>query len=473
MIRFEKARGDRIKIIPSSDALLDNLIEQYSIPNPASRFSTFSPACLSAITPLGTFQRGLIHNVIKMIKKLTSEKIDISKIIDWVKDIPIKKNSDFIKPIPFDYRDYQLNTIEKCLSIGRGLVELPTGSGKSAIIYGICKNSNSKKIFILTPNIQLVKQIHEDLLVYGFDKKDIQMYSSFSKELENKRITISNRQWVTIHPLDFYADLLIVDEIHTVKKGSKVERFVKSFKTENKFGFTGTLPDCQYQQWNLQGIFGQILISKDIKEMQTGGFISNIKIYPIEIHHENKRKFPRNTYEDICNMHRYEYQHIEECDRVNEIILRIPEKLKGNSIIFFDHILHGQRLYDMSKNILQKKNVFYVDGSIPLSDRLDMCKAMETTNNVVGICNCKCIGTGINIQNMQNIIFATFGYATTKIIQGIGRSLRLHPEKKNAILVDIHHNYTYSLRHFTKRMTLYQKNYSKESLQKTKTIFIH
>ena len=220
MITFEESKNGRLKVIPPNDKILEDLIDRYSIPNKSARFSAYAPSNLSAISPLGTFDKGLIHDIIHTLKEITYEKIDISNISDYLIKKPIRKNEKLIQPKTFNYRPYQINSINKCLDNGNGLSELPTGAGKSAIIYGICRNSVSKKILILVPNIQLVKQFKKDLIEYGYTEHEVQMYSSFSKTLLDKRITISNRQWLQIHPLDFDIDCLIVDEC--LKKGTQI-----------------------------------------------------------------------------------------------------------------------------------------------------------------------------------------------------------------------------------------------------------
>ena len=267
-------------------------------------------------------------------------------------------------------------------------------------------------------------------------------------------------------------DILVSNCHGSCKKHSEVYKMIKVFPTFHKYGFTGTLPSCKYDTWTLMGVFGRILLSKEITELQEKGYISNIKILPIRLKHTSKKMFPRETYEDICNLHRYEYQHIEECVDVVDIILRITRKLTGNSFILFDHIVAGQLLMERANEILFDKKLFYIDGSVDLNTREDMRTTMEKQSNVVCIGNTKCISTGINVKNIQNIVFTGMGYSTTKIIQSLGRSLRLHPEKKNAVLLDFFHNYTYSTRHFDKRMLLYKKYYSPESLQKIKTIIL-
>jgi hypothetical protein len=44
--------------------------------------------------------------------------------------------------------------------------------------------------------------------------------------------------------------------------------------------------------------------------------------------------------------------------------------LNSNTLILFDRVEVGRNLFDFAKNLYAgKKNVFYIDGSIPVSDR--------------------------------------------------------------------------------------------------------
>ncbi len=81
---------------------------------------------------------------------------------------------------------------------------------------------------------------------------------------------------------------------------------------------------------------------------------------------------------------------------------------------------------------------------------------METNDDVICVANSKIFSTGINIKNLHYIIFAAIGKAKIKIIQSIGRSLRLHANKKTATIFDISDNLHYSKQHLLERLTLYK-----------------
>ena len=80
---------------------------------------------------------------------------------------------------------------------------------------------------------------------------------------------------------------------------------------------------------------------------------------------------------------------------------------------------------------------------------------MKDRSDVIIIAISKIFSTGINIPNLHNIIFASAGKAKIKIMQSIGRALRLHPTKKLANIFDIADNTKYGKIHLTERKKLY------------------
>lgn len=70
------------------------------------------------------------------------------------------------------------------------------------------------------------------------------------------------------------------------------------------------------------------------------------------------------------------------------------------------------------------------------------------------------LALGITIKYIQCIILVTNQSAVTKVIQAIGRGLKID-EKPTLFVMDIFHNYKYSEKHFKERTELYKKFYDK------------
>jgi superfamily II DNA or RNA helicase len=154
--------------------------------------------------------------------------------------------------------------------------------------------------------------------------------------------------------------------------------------------------------------------------------------------------------------------------RRNEIIAKIAHKIKNNTIIMVDRIDHGINLENELKKMCgDEKLIYFIRGSTEMEEREQIRKLMEQKSNVVAVAVSKIFSTGINIPNLHNIIFASAGKAKIKIMQSIGRALRLHPTKQMASIIDIADNTKYGITHLKERTELYKKenyNYEKKEI---------
>jgi superfamily II DNA or RNA helicase len=112
--------------------------------------------------------------------------------------------------------------------------------------------------------------------------------------------------------------------------------------------------------------------------------------------------------------------------------------------------------------------VFFIRGSTEIDEREKIRELMNERNDVIVIAVSKIFSTGINIPNLHNIIFASAGKAKIKIMQSIGRALRLHHTKTMANIFDISDNTKYGKIHLTERIKLYETEkytYEKKEIQ--------
>jgi len=475
-VYFKKQQKNRIQFITKNDDAKRIIKDTYTIANPAARFHSNIPSTLSAISQLNAFNCGLFLDIIKLLKTKLDCKIVIDKNI-FPMIHPFKWNeSELIEPIndSYKYRDYQKDAIYKCMKYGRGNVNLSTAGGKSLIIYGIIlniiKQINPKfRFLICVPTPQLVLEFYDKIIEYGCGNLlRPAKFSSINREFDSHaNIIISNSSWLIKHKdeFKFNPNVLIIDEVHTIKKNNKICRVINTFPSMIRFGFSGTLANSNDEEnlWNVIGLVGPELISIYPHELQKDNYISLIKIKAIKlIHYINQPQPPpdiTDRLERAKKVYPLEFKYIENNKHINNFLVDFIYNLNGNSVVLFDHTKHLNSIYDLC--LSNKKEVFKINGSVPLQNRPDICNRIEKINNGVIIANHKCFGTGIDVSNIHNIVFASgYSKAAVKTIQGIGRGLRLNNNKNKLNLYDIYHSFRYSSRHFMTRLNLYKEFYN-------------
>ena len=107
------------------------------------------------------------------------------------------------------------------------------------------------------------------------------------------------------------------------------------------------------------------------------------------------------------------------------------------------------------------RKVFFVYGGTPVEDRENIRAIMEKESNAIVIASFGTFQRGINIKNLHNIIFASPSKSIIRILQSIGRGLRLFLGKDVATLYDISDDLrsgtyvNHTLKHFAIRLKIY------------------
>jgi superfamily II DNA or RNA helicase len=251
-------------------------------------------------------------------------------------------------------------------------------------------------------------------------------------------------------------DLLVIDEVHKLRKDNKINKLIKSIRTPHKYGFTGTMPEQQLDQWNILGHIGRVLYERNSYQLRKQQYVARAKVQVLKLsYNEKPPTFPADRFDPSARFRR-EQQFIAKNNFRNNILAKLSGSFDNNSLIMVDYIEHGEELYGVLKAKCKNKQIFFIRGEVAVEEREKVKKLMEKTTDVVCIAISKIFSTGINIKNLHYIVFAGGGKAKVKIIQSIGRGLRLHKDKKGVIIIDIADMLHYGSQHYMKRLSLYK-----------------
>lgn len=417
------------------------------------------------ITPQGRFEPRFLCEIQRYVESLrlsgTAVNVQITQKFYEKTFIPTLKEEIFT--LNRELRDYQEEAVKECLKKKSGVVVLPTSAGKTLVIATLCKSiqeqAQNKKALILVPDIQLVQQTYGDFLEYGISEDDITKWSGGNPPDFSKNIIIANSQILLSKKQDLdilsSVGLLIIDEVHKCKQGNSIVKVLKKITAKYRFGFTGTLPVDQIDKWGLCGELGDIVYTKKSIELREQKYITQVNVGVINLIHSTQPNFTQASITNPTAEYEEEIQFLQENGFRNDVIYKLVSKMEKNSLIMVDRINHGEVLLEKIKDV-PNKQVFFVQGSVEIEEREKIRNIMEHNNNVICIAISKIFSTGINIRNLHYVVFASIGKAKNKIIQSIGRSLRLHESKKSAYILDIADNLKYSAAHMNERISLYQ-----------------
>jgi superfamily II DNA or RNA helicase len=373
--------------------------------------------------------------------------------------------NEFVKTLnlPFAPRDYQIDAVVKCLRSQRRTLLSPTSSGKSLIIYLITEWYR-KKTLIIVPTVGLVNQMKSDFISYGFKGEMHTSLDGLSKD-KNIPADVVITTWQSLEngkrgmPLDWYNqfDVVFGDEAHGCKATTLIKILSNMKQTKYRFGTTGTLDGNPLNEATIEGLFGPKYKTISTAELMQRGDISNLKIKCIVL------KYPQNVCKDVQGKtYQEEIDFLVNYEARIEFIKNLTLSLKGNKLVFFRVIDHGKILHDRIKAETDS-NLFYIDGSVSAETREQIRKAIEGESDSILLASLGTTSTGVSINKLHHMIAASPSKSKIKVLQSIGRMLRLHETKQEAVLYDIvddlsiksRQNFTY--KHFLERVQIYSK----------------
>jgi superfamily II DNA or RNA helicase len=365
--------------------------------------------------------------------------------------------------LPFEVRDYQLNSFIHAIRNKKMLLLSPTASGKSLIIYLIISYLQRTKSrgLLVVPTVSLVAQMFKDFKSYGFDSESYcHMIHSGQEKQEDKFLYISTWQSIYNQPKKYFEqfNFVIGDEAHQFKAKSLTTILESCINAENRIGTTGTLDGTLTHKLVLEGLFGPVYKATSTSELIDNKQLSEFIIKCLIL------KYPEETCKKLKKFEYFnEIEYIISNNARNNFIKNLVLSLEGNSLVLFQYVeKHGKYLYNIIKEKAGDRKVFFVFGGTDINDREDVRAITEKETDAIIIASYGTFSTGINIVNLDNIVAASPSKSKIRVLQSIGRVLRLG-NKKKAVLLDISDDFrigkyiNHTLKHFTERVKIYDE----------------
>lgn len=211
--------------------------------------------------------------------------------------------------LKFEPRPYQYEAAYKILQWKKSVSQLATRAGKTLISYMIFRYlreyCNVKRILMIVPSIDLVKQAYNDFSEYAEFFKTECIWSG-GKLVQSADMTVGTFQSLIkfidkkskkYDPSFFNGfDCVFVDETHRAT-GNQIKTIISQPFMKDltlAFGMTGTLPkEHTIEHYCVRSLLGAKIQEINPKELMDAGYISPIKIYQHRIKYKNIDKQSR------------------------------------------------------------------------------------------------------------------------------------------------------------------------------------
>ena len=332
--------------------------------------------------------------------------------------------------VPFKFRGqlypFQEEAVEAVLKHRFGVINAPTGSGKTIMaLYLIAKRKQPALVICHTK--ELLNQWKARGVEYlGLSEDEIGLIGNGRKEIgASLTIGIINSIYKVADEIRDHIGHLVVDECHRAPAKTFTEA-VTAFDSKYMLGLSAT----PYRRDKLTRLIyfhlGDERFKVECKELQDQNRIMRAGLVVTETGFDFD--YEDNYQEMIQGL-------VDDGDR-NRLIADSILKLNGDqgiSLVISDRKAHCYTLFDLMKG---KRSVAVLTGEISSREREKVVEKLNRGAIEVLIATCQLISEGFDVPALSHIFLGTPIKFTGRIIQSVGRILRVAEGKTRATIYD-------------------------------------
>lgn len=338
---------------------------------------------------------------------------------------------------------------------------------------GISSHEQMYEIILSNGEIVRITGNHKVLLSTGEWKRTdslkigdaINTYEKVKIDKESK-VTISSIRKIESSPEvynlhiqdnhNYFAEGMSVSNCHLFKAKSLTTIMTKLKECPIRIGTTGTLDGTHIHKLVIEGLFGRVFNVTSTKELMEKDLLTNLKINCLVLQYN-----PQEIQEIKRAPYVEEIQWLIGNEKRNSFIVDLCCNLKGNTLVLFNFVeKHGLPLFDRIKK-KSNKSCYLIYGKTQTEDRENIRQIVNKQKESILVASYGTCSTGINIKNIDNIVFTSPSKSVVRVLQSIGRGLRKSENKDKVVLYDIGDDLRYkshrnhALRHMNDRIQIY------------------
>ena len=409
---------------------------------------------------------------------------------DWLRNKLKGKEKPIVPYTPKPHQKRALAEAKKYFIADKnhkGKLVFPCGAGKSLTGYWITKALNSKSIIVAVPSLSLVKQTlevylretvannetvewlcvcsdegigkNDDIAIHT---QDIGIPCVTDKTiivdwlLKNKKTIIftTYQSGKTIaeasHTANFKFDLGILDEAHkTVGAKNKLFSYLlfdknisiarRIFMTATERRYAGS-SDTILSMDDVE-MYGETFATMSFKEAIEIGILSDYKIITLFISDEEvKQVIQKNAF--VKPLGKEWNKETEARTLASLIALRkAMDQYPIHHAVTFHSSIAKSKSFEESQAVFSKAypkfskvDSFHVSGAMPTTIRSKIVTEFSNSKKAI-ITNAKCLTEGVDVPNIDCVLFADPRKSTIDIVQAVGRALRKTKDKEYGYVI--------------------------------------
>ena len=397
-------------------------------------------------------------------------------------DRRVKPELEFQWPAPkLAPYPYQEEAADACVEAGRGILEIPTGGGKTLIAAWIIQRLGVKTLYVV-PNKLLLDQVSKDLRK-DFGEDQVGYIGSGTFDVRNITVSTVQTLWARrdkeeVQKLLAEVNCMIIDECHVV--GSVRDYGTQYYKSVQKtsgvtrdrlgnmwyeiarycgayyrFGLSATPGERKEIDGGvLRGVTGGMLMKLTASKLIDEGYLAAPEVFMYYVDNEC-RNASRMDLVDYQEMYKTNILENQERNRLIADLCGAYARSGKTVLVTVSRVEHGKRIIELMQQQphLDESEYAFVYGSTNKAERQEAIERFIQKDVKV------LVGTvfkmGFNVKNLDVILLADAGRKQQNTEQRVGRVLRYFHGKRAIVIDFVDDDDSVSLQHSLWRLRYY------------------
>ncbi|RLE64938.1 MAG: hypothetical protein DRJ47_06585 [Thermoprotei archaeon] len=387
---------------------------------------------VSCVSEKGWLFAGLLPEIKRRFRGVRIKRLDYR-----LKTVPPKLNGVKLRP-------YQERAVRVALREMRGVIQAPTGSGKTVIAAAIISSLKTPRVLFIVHRTPLLDQTFKTMrtLLSGVSVGRVGGGDVWIRDVTVATIqTLSKWEEWELREFGKYFKAVIVDEAHHAHANTW-RKVLKCLEVPVRIGLTATPHKLwtQEEYMKVTGLLGPIIEKVTYRELAALGYVALPLVVMV--------MYPP-VHVLWGKWHRVYRKGIVENEVRNKIITDIARKLseRGSVLVHVIYEAHGRAL----KSLLPEAK--FVTGKVDRAVQAEIKKSLDRKETRIVITT-TVWKEGVDIPSLDAVILASGLKSDIHVIQSVGRALR--PSPTPPVIVDFYDTGHKRLeRHSAKRLRIY------------------
>lgn len=334
--------------------------------------------------------------------------------------------------------DDQLAAVKAALCADRGILSLPTGTGKSFVI-ALLIASMGLRTLVVVPTIELRRQLKETI-------------AAVLGEKALNHIEVEHIGAARLSKLNNF-DMLIIDECHHA--AARTYRKLNKSAWKNiyfRYCFTATpFRSREEEQILMESVTGPVLYELTYAEALSKGYIVPVEAYYVDL--------PKTTVEGYTWKAVYNELIVNNEERNREIAMLLANlhAKRKPTLCLVKEIAHGD-------NIVKLTGAGFANGVGGEAEGL--IKAFNDRKIGVLVGTTGVLGEGVDTRPAEYVVIAGLGKSRNAFMQQVGRAVRRYPGKESAkVIIFRDKSHKWTLSHFNQQRNILREYYGVEPVK--------